>query len=73
MQKFFYAWAIRLPYEYPAMAGVLFWAEPPPHCAGVRTAIFETRELARKAKAERCPKGSKVVKVRIVITDGKRE
>ncbi len=71
MEKVFDGWSIRLPYEYPAMAGVLFWDEPPPHCAGIRTAVFDTRELARKAK-DRCPKGSKVVKVKVVITDGKR-
>ena len=60
--------AIRLPYEYDAMAGVLFWTSPPPHCAAIRTAVFETRREAREAK-KRCPAGSKVVHVKVTISE----
>jgi len=65
-EKRYDAWAIELPYDYPAMAGVLFWGEPPAHAKGVRTAIFKTRREAREAKA-RCPKGSKVISVSVKI------
>ena len=68
MEKPYYGWAIRLPYEYDAMAGVLFWTSPPTHCAAVRTAVFETRREAREAK-KRCPKGSKVVHVKVLISE----
>lgn len=66
MEKLFDAWAIELPYDYPAMAGVLFWGEPPAHARGVRTATFKTRREAREAKAK-CPKGSKVIPVSVKI------
>lgn len=68
MDKQYYGWAIRLPYEYDAMAGVLFWTSPPPHCASIRTAVFETRREAREAK-KRCPAGSKVVHVKVTISE----
>jgi hypothetical protein len=68
MEKPYYGWAIRLPYEYDAMAGVLFWTSPPPHCAAIRTAVFETRREAREAK-KRCPAGSKVVHVKVTISE----
>ena len=68
MDKQYYGWAIRLPYEYDAMAGVLFWTSPPPHCAAIRTAVFETRREAREAK-KRCPAGSKVVHVKVAISE----
>jgi hypothetical protein len=50
MKQIFKGWAIDLKYDYPALAGVLFWGEPPIHCAAVRTAIFRHRREAREAK-----------------------
>ncbi len=46
-------WAIRLPYEYYALAGVGFWGQPPSHAGGVRTAIFRTRREADAARTAR--------------------
>lgn len=68
MEKQHAGWAIRLPYGDGALAGVLFWTSPPSHCAAIRTAVFETRREAREAK-KRCPKGSKVVAVRVRIAE----
>lgn len=67
MNRQFFGWAIKLPYEYDALAGVLFWAEPPPHCAAIRTAVFASRREARKAK-KLCPAGSKVVHVEVTVS-----
>ncbi len=61
-------WAIQLPYEYYALAGVLFWGETPEHIRTVRTAVFRTRKEAREAKKViYC--GGKVVRVEVRIKE----
>ncbi len=66
MKQTYNGWVIRLSYDYPALAGVLFWGETPNHIRAVRTAIFSTREEARKAK-KILPYGDKILKAKITI------
>ena len=68
MTRQFFFWVFKLPYEYDALAGWLFWAEPPPHCAAIRTAVFASRREAREAK-KLCLAGSKVVRVEVTISE----
>ncbi len=63
-------WSIRLPYDYYALAGVLFWAEPPDHLKAIRTAVFATRKRAIEEK-KKLYYGGRVVRVTVEIKETK--
>ena len=72
-----YAWAINTRYTdidgkyYPGFLGIYYFGHPkyPDHCLGNTTALFKTREIARKYKKDSYFKDAMVRKVRIVIEE----
>ena len=66
----FYGWAVSLHHqgERPYLAGVLYWGEPPKHCAAVRTAVFATRREARAACVGMESGGYSITPKRVKVT-----
>ena len=62
-------WCVRLDYDYPATAGILFWIKTwPQDLMGVRTMVFRTRKQARTAAKGLYGK-NRVVRVKVTIEE----
>lgn len=67
-QRTYMGWVIELKYYFPAIAGVLFWGEPPEHLEPVRTAVFKTRRQAMKARDKLYPPyAGRVFRAKVII------